>query len=436
MINNLLNEIDLAIMDSQEQTYVSLLNTYDKSISILEECQTLSDVNSFQIFQESSTEKDDNENKEKKQGVVDEVIEKHKNENILLRIIAFIPRVVIGVIKRIFSSNVKTDVNGAEFKQTTTEFYDKKIKELDVVNDASKILIGAGAGITAGLLVNDYRLWKKRERGTNKEWIKHCFNVSGNLKTALNGNKGKDSIKEITDIKNKTIDLFSEIPSLLLFAFNNDKQLCVIEKRSGFIKDSIDKLINNGINISQKMIDQLIKYVKGIKSPSSSLPETIYFESINEDLKKSNEELTNILSEYKDVVIGIINGETYDDVSYTPVNIIDASLGQLKEKARKRLKNFSNTNKSKIEDLVKGENFNKASDKAKNYYMEFCNKIMNTALGMLQIPCMFATKIISSYISQINERFTQMKKDLGKKEEDEKRKIEEIKKNIHKEDVN
>ena len=98
-----IDNIDSTIMESEMNVMSSIINTYEKSLMILEHCDDNSDVSSYDIFQEGIGSKIGN--------AIDKLDDKMKakpNENIIKKILLFIPRLLmkfVQFIRRIVSKS-------------------------------------------------------------------------------------------------------------------------------------------------------------------------------------------------------------------------------------------------------------------------------------------------------------------------------------------
>ena len=86
-----IDNIDSTIMESEMNVMNSLINTYEKSLMILEHCNDNSDVSSYDIFQESVIMEADDNGKKK--------IDFKKAGKIILNILLWLPRQIMRFIK-------------------------------------------------------------------------------------------------------------------------------------------------------------------------------------------------------------------------------------------------------------------------------------------------------------------------------------------------
>ena len=210
MINSLiLNEIeaiDEVVNESKIDQLMTIASIYDKQFTIIEEYQyrNKSDVSGFNIFQESFYQEGE---------ILDKATGKGKDESMLAKIVAFIPRLVgaiIDSIKKLFSGDSKKKAEEAAEK--ASKFSPQKLAKV------GGILGAAGLGFIGGKALSnnskeDSETVKKNDELTKAnqdltEKNKNLTDENNNLKTSI-AEKDKQFEAEMKELK-KQIKSLSE----------------------------------------------------------------------------------------------------------------------------------------------------------------------------------------------------------------------------------
>lgn len=205
LIINEIEAIDEVVNESKIDQLMTIASIYDKQFTIIEEYQyrNKSDVSGFKIFQESFYQEGD---------ILDKATGKGKDESMLAKIVAFIPRLVgaiIDSIKKLFSGDSKKKAEAAAEK--ASKFSPQKLATV------GGILGAAGLGFIGGKVLSnnskeDPETAKKNEELTKanqdltekntklNETNKNLTDENNNLKTSI-AEKDKQFEEEMNKLK-------------------------------------------------------------------------------------------------------------------------------------------------------------------------------------------------------------------------------------------
>ena len=198
LIINEIEAIDEVVNESKIDQLMTIASIYDKQFTIIEEYQyrNKSDVSGFKIFQESFYQEGE---------ILDKATGKGKDESMLAKIVAFIPRLVgaiIDSIKKLFSGDSKKKAEAAAEK--ASKFSPQKLATV------GGILGAAGLGFIGGKVLSnnseeDSETVKKNEEltKTNQELTEKNTKLNEtNNKLNETNTKLNETNKNLTDENN------------------------------------------------------------------------------------------------------------------------------------------------------------------------------------------------------------------------------------------
>lgn len=149
---DLIDQIEMQQAIAEMEVCNALLNSYSKSCMILENASDTTDMSSFEIFQESCEVYQEGEKLDKVKSSGSEALKTakgKKSENIIIRILKFIPRFIMAFVRNLRSSKKSME---------------KKIDEIEKVSEELKEVIDEDGDV----LVLDRPGTSKREESTDK----------------------------------------------------------------------------------------------------------------------------------------------------------------------------------------------------------------------------------------------------------------------------
>lgn len=196
-IHDVISESDIHVLDA-------LLNSYDKATTIVENYQG-SDLSSFSVFQEG--------------GILDDVKKKQKDDPLIMKILLFIPRIVIATFKAL-----RKKISGMKMDDITKEISPKKLKKCKEKPGLFKRIITSKPMKTISLISGVSLAITTEQR------ISHLISVSASVKKNIN------NIKTINDQnhRNKIIEDFKENYHPVVSIQIDDENRLIIETTFNF----------------------------------------------------------------------------------------------------------------------------------------------------------------------------------------------------------
>lgn len=209
-IHDVISESDIHVLDA-------LLNSYDKATTIVENYQG-SDLSSFSVFQEG--------------GILDDVKKKQKDDPLIMKILLFIPRIVIATFKAL-----RKKISGMKMDDITKEISPKKLKKCKEKPGLFKRIITSKPMKTISLISGVSLAIATEQR------ISNIISVSASVK------KNMKDIKTINDqdYRNKIINEFKEnYHPVVNIQIDDDNRLCIETTFDlGKANDVVNKYMDN-----------------------------------------------------------------------------------------------------------------------------------------------------------------------------------------------
>lgn len=242
LIINEIEAIDEVVNESKIDQLMTIASIYDKQFTIIEEYQyrNKSDVSGFKIFQESFYQEGE---------ILDKATGKGKDESILAKIVAFIPRLVgaiIDSIKKLFSGDSKKKAEAAAEK--ASKLSPQKLATV------GGILGAAGLGFIGGKVLSNNSKEDPETAKKNEELTKANQDLTEkNTKLNETNTKLNETNKNLTDENNNLKTSIAE----------KDKQF---EEEMNKLKEQIKSLSESNLAKEneklKKVKEALIKQVR------------------------------------------------------------------------------------------------------------------------------------------------------------------------------
>lgn len=351
-ILNSIDIIDELVLESEMNVIDSMINTYSKSLMILENYEGDS-ISDFYIFQEGFIMESDND---------------VKKENIIVKILMFIPRLIMKLVQSIKKAwdNRKSQqfLRRIEALENLTEEQKKQIDQLQ-----------KGHEVNSERISNNEENIEKNHSNT-KKLGNAVVNALGKRDEMIDdlGKKFDDQIKDVhVDIKRHSIE--------------NERLVDIIDVMNGVVKTHIDfKKINEYYRDILSMFDMLENW--DIHKPSTLSKES--FNRMNNDL---------VSGRSTDGHVWVLGGKEYK-CKYSDITKYIEEWYQLRDDISSRGKSLA----SKIENMgkeyrssIKKEEPNKAQQDKLNGVEIIVKYIQNVVKS--SITC---DRIVSSHLNHID----------------------------------
>lgn len=298
-MNDLLSQIEL-IQSSQTDAEIgvmeSLIDSYDKSIMILENCDESTDLSAFDIFQEG--EKWDKFKEDSKAPILG-----NKGESVAKRILMLLPRLIqklIALIKKIFS--------GEKVQKKKME---KDIKDLEALAGGSSEITEAAVSDTADDLVQEASLQSNIENMTALVDLNTLIFRAGGLYITPQMRQLHTSINKCDTSKASQFGKLQENDPLLDECEKLKIQLRQIETRAESTAVSFEKDASKiEQDLTNRVVAQIVNYARN--------PNLHSIESRKQFLKKNTKDVKQIRDTIQDLydkrrqIIGSIENMSED----------------------------------------------------------------------------------------------------------------------------